>query len=230
MVACLVGCMVGLYIAFLVRFYICWLLFLIFVAYCFIIFFSWAGLYDGRYDDCTLRELALQDDKYERVRQNVRKCEIVIIDEVSMLSKKDFEQMELVCRVIKDNKKVFGGIQVVACGDFYQLPPVGNALYDDSGEFCFQSEIWKALFKHRINFDVVLRQCEEIFIKSVRETAIGSISEETDAFLKSLNRELKHPHNETHLFPRNVDAAIYNSAMLDQLETTGRTYTGLFIK
>ena len=141
-----------------------------------------------------------------------------------MLSRKDFEQLELVCRTVKGNELIFGSIQVVVCGDFYQLPPVPNSNYNDSGEFCFQSDLWPLAFKHRINFDVILRQSEPIFIKAVRETAIGNVSEDTDKFLKSLNRDLPENMEPTHLFSKNIDADIYNNKKLDELKTPGKIY------
>ena len=71
--------------------------------------------------------------------------------------KKDFEQVEIVCRKVKGNSRVFGGIQVIVRGDFYQLPPGANPAYHDSGSFCFESEIWKQTFQHHIIFKYVIR-------------------------------------------------------------------------
>ena len=190
-------------------------------------YFSWAGLYDGRYDNYTLKELVLKDDKYEKVRQNVKECEIIIIDEVSMLSKKDFNQLELVFRTEKGNDKLFGGIQIVVCGDFYQLPRVGNSFYQDSGDFCFDSNLWKVTFKHKINLRNVTRQSEPLFINAVMETAVGNVSKESDDFLKFLNQDLPKHFEPVHLFARNIDAALYNNMKLDELKAPGRTYTGL---
>lgn len=99
--------------------------------------------------------------------------------------KKDFEQVEIVCRKVKRNSRVFGGIQVIVCGDFYQLPPAANPAYHDSGSFCFECEIWKQTFQHHIIFECVIRQSESIFIQAVRETAVGSVSNESDLFLKN---------------------------------------------
>ena len=72
-----------------------------------------------------------------------------------MLSKKDFEQLELVCRVVKGNKLIFGGIQIAVSCDFDQLPPVPNAIYNDSGENYFERALAFS-FNHRVNFDVIV--------------------------------------------------------------------------
>ena len=97
---------------------------------------------------------------------------------------KDFEQLELVCRTTKENDKYFGGMQVITSGDFYQLPPVPNILYNDSGKFCFQSEIWNKVLCHKVNFTKVVRQTEPQLVRAVRETALGAVSQESDEFIR----------------------------------------------
>jgi ATP-dependent DNA helicase PIF1 len=63
------------------------------------------------------------------LKRCVTKC--LIIDEVSMISSKTL--VEFILRKIKQCTKYFGGIQVILCGDFFQLPPVANELYRDTG-------------------------------------------------------------------------------------------------
>ena len=111
-------------------------------------------------------------------------------------------------------------------GDFYQLPPVPNSDYNDSGEFCFQSNLWPITFHHRINFDVIIRQSEPNFIKAVHKRAIGNISDDTDTcrFLKSLCRKLPQSMHTTHLFSRNIDADLLNNSKLEELSTPGKLY------
>lgn len=55
-----------------------------------------------------------------------QRCNILIIDEVSMMNAPLFELLEEIARLVRQNEKPFGGIQVVFLGDFYQLPPVGK--------------------------------------------------------------------------------------------------------
>ncbi|XP_060605532.1 uncharacterized protein LOC132758030, partial [Ruditapes philippinarum] len=72
---------------------------------------SFAGLKDGRHDVLTLENLVKYDDKYHKVRENVARCETLIVDEISMLSMKDFGQLELVCRICRNSKMLFGEIK-----------------------------------------------------------------------------------------------------------------------
>lgn len=53
-----------------------------------------------------------------------RKCKRLIIDEISMVDGEYFEKIEAVARYIRKNDKPFGGIQLILCGDFLQLPPI----------------------------------------------------------------------------------------------------------
>ena len=66
---------------------------------------------------------------------NVLLAKILIIDEVSMLSRKIFEIIEEVARTIKKNTLPFGGMQIIFSGDFCQLPPVGTHGEQDTFQF-----------------------------------------------------------------------------------------------
>lgn len=166
------------------------------------------------------------DDKYESVRKNVVDTDCIIIDEISMISAKVFEQLEAVCSVICGNNKVFGGKQIVLCGDFYQLSPVPDSLHGDDGKFCFESSIFKNCITHKVVLTQVMRQEEELLIQAVRETAVGTVSADTDRYLQTLQRPLQNDTMDkaVNLFARNVDAMLYNSDCLDKVDSEGRIY------
>ena len=70
---------------------------------------SWTGLYKVRYGILTFTNLVVEDDKYAHVRKNLSETDCIKVDEISMLSAKLFEQLEMVCSVVSGNNKVFGG-------------------------------------------------------------------------------------------------------------------------
>lgn len=115
---------------------------------------SWAGLQDGRYSTSELIHLLENNEKFSQCRENICSVDLLIIDEISMLSKVLFEQLEAVCRAVRKKDVVFGGIQVGAVGDFYQLQPVPS-WYGDAGEVCINAEILSAVFPHLINMTQV---------------------------------------------------------------------------
>ena len=78
-----------------------------------------------------------------------REIEVLLIDEMSMLSMRTFDLIQYVSHNIRNSEYVLGGIQVVAFGDFLQLPPVPSA--QDSGKYAFQSVLWNLTFPHQID-------------------------------------------------------------------------------
>ena len=69
--------------------------------------------------------------RFTELKKEWKKKDILIIDEVSMVSLKTLYEIEHHCKVLKEDESPFGGIRVVLlCGGFYQMPPVqGHALY-----------------------------------------------------------------------------------------------------
>ena len=52
----------------------------------------------------------------------------LIVDEVGMLSAEFLEWMDITVRQMRGAlRQAFGGVQLVFCGDFAQLPPVNSA-------------------------------------------------------------------------------------------------------
>jgi hypothetical protein len=82
---------------------------------------SWAGI--GIKD--IIHEKDIEDlMKRQYLRSRFKKTRVLIIDEISMLHAHRLDMVDLVCRVFKGNSVPFGGLQVIMCGDFFQLPPV----------------------------------------------------------------------------------------------------------
>jgi ATP-dependent DNA helicase PIF1 len=65
-----------------------------------------------------------------------RKAVVLVIDEVSMLDSELFDILEATGRAVRGGQRPFGGLQIVTCGDFYQLPPVKLGEYGKG--FAFQ--------------------------------------------------------------------------------------------
>lgn len=84
------------------------------------------------------------DTILKKIRKNknaltrIHECEILVIDEISMLGQHYLEMLDLLFQRIRGRTTVFGGIQVIFTGDFLQLPPVNDS-------FCFHSDVWQSL-------------------------------------------------------------------------------------
>jgi ATP-dependent DNA helicase PIF1 len=140
---------------------------------------SWAGigLANGPIDKIVER---ISSNKYKI--KPWKQTDILIIDEVSMMSKKVFELIDKLGRTIRKNQHLpFGGIQVVLSGDFYQLPPVGTQDDNDTSLFCFESERWRETIKNRIVLTKIFRQADDKFSKILNQIRTGRLT------LKSYN-------------------------------------------
>lgn len=114
----------------------------------------------------------------------------LIIDEVSMLRRDQFELIDIVLSYVKDNPLAFGGVQVVLVGDFFQLPPVvteHDAIYfkDLKDPFCFQSDIWKQAGFDSYNLTSNYRQGEGEFLEALEKIRVGNITQEVEDMLQS---------------------------------------------
>lgn len=71
-----------------------------------------------------------------------RSTAVLVIDEVSMISAELLDLIEQLARFIRNDKRPWGGIQVVLVGDFFQLPPVERA---KEPRFSFEADAWSTI-------------------------------------------------------------------------------------
>ncbi|XP_065681597.1 ATP-dependent DNA helicase PIF1-like [Hydra vulgaris] len=81
-----------------------------------------------------------------------RNTHVLIINEISMINAQTFDLLHnLACKINQCYDELFGGIQVIVCGDFYQLPPV-------KGDYVFKSTIWKQYMHNVLELTECFRQ------------------------------------------------------------------------
>ena len=105
--------------------------------------------------------------------------EVLIIDEISMLSPELFDKLEYIARRIRRNEKPFGGIQLILSGDFLQLPCI------NSDGFCFEAETWNKCITNTIFLTRIIRQSDTNFQECLNEIRIGKLSDKTKKLLDS---------------------------------------------
>jgi len=136
--------------------------------------------------------------------------DVLIIDEVSMLSPELFDKLENLARVIRKNDKPFGGIQLMLTGDCLQLPVVNN------DKFCFEAKSWKDCVDNVIYLTENFRQDDPKFQKCLSEVRIGKLSKESFALLKT--RENANLSNELGIFPTKLYSLNKNVDEENQIE------------
>ncbi|RVE49816.1 hypothetical protein evm_005546 [Chilo suppressalis] len=146
---------------------------------------AFAGIGDG---SGTLETLCERAVKLPLVAQKWRKCKHLIIDEISMVDGTFFEKLEAVARYVRRNDKPFGGIQLILCGDFLQLPPVVDKAKTEK-RFCFQSPSWDKCIELCFELKQVHRQKDQEFISILNNIRIGRVTKEISDRLLSTARQ-----------------------------------------
>lgn len=180
---------------------------------------SWSGIkvHRGKTDEVVGKVL--------RSKHNVstwKKTNILIVDEVSMLSKKMFEILNRIGKIARNRPgSAFGGIQVVFTGDFFQLPPVGNQDDPDTCRFCFESPDWFSVFplENHIELKTIFRQTDPIYINILSQIRVGEISPEN---IEILQKYIRRPSTEEtvippKLFPLRKRTEYINNEMFEKI-------------
>ena len=185
--------------------------------------FAGIGLANGSVEEVVRKVVS---NKYKL--KNWVGIDILIIDEVSMMSSKIFEILDFIAR--KSRKKMdipFGGIQVVFSGDFYQLPPVGSndPGEEDSCAFCFESPNWRKTFDVTICLKTIFRQSDPVYTKILNQVRIGKLYKSSlDTLEKQVNKEFPLNFKPTILLPRRKDAETINTKEINALGGETKIY------
>ncbi len=101
---------------------------------------AWSGI--GIKDSVNDWELENMSQNEKLVKRYLN-TEVLIIDEVSMLHASRLDMLDKIAKSLKQSDKPFGGLQVIFCGDFFQLPPVvRDRSVNIINEYAFNSKAW----------------------------------------------------------------------------------------
>ncbi|XP_053841099.1 ATP-dependent DNA helicase PIF1 [Vidua macroura] len=151
------------------------------------------------------------------VRQHWLACQHLIIDEISMVDGKFFDKLEAVARAVRKRDEPFGGIQLIICGDFLQLPPVSKA--NEETKFCFQARCWRKCVHINMELTEVRRQTDKTFVSILSAIRLGRCTEEVT---RQLMQTAAHKSERdgilaTRLCTHKDDVDITNERRLQQL-------------
>ena len=184
---------------------------------------SWAGIGLGKE---SVSELYVKISRNRKAKRNWLCTDLLIIDEISMMTAELFDKLNELGKKIRSNKKPFGGIQLLLVGDFFQLPPVTKSSDAQSNtKFAFESEAWLTAITSSVELTIIQRQKDEAFQKILKEARTGALTKES---VKILNERQGRDWKEnkirpTLLFPRRAEVDMINDTNLKALQ--GRKYT-----
>lgn len=116
---------------------------------------SFSGIGLGKEDAPTLIKKIRRNPK---AKNRWLRTKVLVVDEVSMVDGDLFDKLSQIGRVIRNNGRPWGGIQLVITGDFFQLPPVPDGDKKRDVKFAFEAATWNTSIDHTIGLTEVFRQ------------------------------------------------------------------------
>ncbi len=141
---------------------------------------AWAGI--GIKDSLNDYDLDALMEKTQ-LRRRIEETKVLIIDEVSMLHHFRLDLVDSVLRHVKKTDAPFGGMQVVLCGDFFQLPPVSR-MGEPVPRFIYHSNAWKEGDFNICYLSENFRQKNDISLTILNEIRSGEVSDEAREHLR----------------------------------------------
>lgn len=123
-----------------------------------------------------------EDINLSAIPKETKLADVIIIDEISMCRNDNFEYFAFVIQKIK--KELGRNIQIIVCGDFFQLPPVVKEEdkrklkqfgLDPSG-YCFLSPEWNKFKFKFCELTEIKRQNDTEFIENLGKLREGDAS------------------------------------------------------
>mmetsp|Transcript_20595 Transcript_20595/g.30252 ORF Transcript_20595/g.30252 Transcript_20595/m.30252 type:complete len:400 (+) Transcript_20595:101-1300(+) len=134
---------------------------------------SFAGVGTGEGPRANMVSKVMSNDN---TKKRWRECDVLVIDEVSMMPASFLDNLEFIARRARNDQRIFGGIQLVLCGDFFQLPPVNLA----KNNFAFEAMCWSKVIKSSILLKHIFRQNgDAVLMEILNEARIGELSQKS---------------------------------------------------
>ncbi|KAI7697994.1 hypothetical protein SSS_04243 [Sarcoptes scabiei] len=171
-------------------------------------------------------EIFKRIQKNELKLQRWKNCKCLIIDEISMVPGDYFSTLDRVARIIRKQDQPFGGIQIVVCGDFLQLPPISRK-GTKKKSLAFQTQAWRDVIKYSFELRKIQRQTDRNFIDVLQKIRVGEIDDlVTKTLLQSSKKNLRNDSTiiPTQLFPLRQNVDQVNNTQLSKLSTKSMVY------
>lgn len=127
---------------------------------------SWAGIGLGQAEARTLATTIMMSSGLRKRWEN---ADVLIIEEISMMGAELLDKLDYIGQKVRGDPAPFGGIQIIAVGDFLQLPPV-------KAEWVFLSKVWSRLKFVPVIFKEPKRYEGEKFFSILQRVRKGAIT------------------------------------------------------
>lgn len=181
---------------------------------------SWAGIGISRIaSDIDIKVMASN----KRVLKRFTRTDVLIIDEISMLDADRLNLIDRVAQVAKGNFEPFGGMQVILCGDFFQLPPVAKE-GEPPPRFAYHASAWKNANVKVCYLHEQFRQGDREFLRVLNAIRNATVDEMTVSRLRMQQSRTLPSGRCTKLYSHNIDVNEENSRELARLPGKEKHY------
>ncbi len=181
---------------------------------------AWSGI--GIKNSLSIGNLReLKEKKY--LKKNIDNSRVLIIDEISMLHKKQFDMVNEVLQFFKETDDPFGGIQLIISGDFFQLPPIGNHSETNRDKFAFMSQAWLDADLTICYLTEQFRHTDNQLNDILNEIRSGNVSQRAKEILSSNKNELESIEP-TKLYTHNIDVNRINTEQLQLIKGKNKIF------
>ncbi len=150
--------------------------------------------------------------------------DVLVIDEVSMLHARQLDLVNRLCQTFREDFRPFGGLQVVLCGDFFQLPPV--AKNGEASRMAMLSDIWQEMNLKVCYLHEQYRQSDTKFFNILNEIRANNVSDASRRLLHSrIDADLGSSLTPTKIYAHNIDVDAINRCELEKIDDTAFCYS-----
>jgi len=169
------------------------------------------GIMEGGFEATFQR---VSNDK--RLLKRLSEVEGVILDEVSMIPGEALRLAETLSRVARKSDLPWGGMRMIAVGDFAQLPPVTRT---GKRDWAFQSEAWgqSGFIPYKLTHNERIQ--DESYLSVLNKVRVGTVDSEVRSFLDAHQFEHDDTDLATRLFSRRDQSLTYNLERLGDIES-----------
>lgn len=162
-----------------------------------------------------------------RLLKRLNQVEGVIIDEISMISGEALRTAELIAQKAKGSSLPWGGLRIIAVGDFGQLPPVTKN--SQRRDWCFLDQVWSRSGFQSCELKLNQRIQSGHFLNILADVREGRLTENLREFLQEHTKAHDEEHPGTRLFARRDLSENYNQKKLAEINDTEVTIDSIFI-
>lgn len=137
----------------------------------------WAGIKPYNVDKYIEGKFVFYPSDKKESTKRIKKTQVLVIDEVSMIGNYTFELLDHICRVIRKVDKPFGGIQLIVSFDMLQLPPIKE-------NYIFKSPVWNEMGFSVTYLTKSFRTQDSELFELLSRARLGKINQDDKEILK----------------------------------------------